>query len=406
MIFMEKFMARQPIFDRQLQVYGYELLFRSGIERLFCSGSSDQKSASVIVDSFLGIGMEALTGKRRAFINCTRETLVKDYISLIPRERTVVEILETIEPDDEVLAVCRKLKQAGYTLALDDFVYSKRLQPFANLVDIIKVDFQTTKPAERERLARRFSSQVSQLLAEKLETRAEYEEARSLGYSLFQGYFFARPEIISGRDIPLFKLNYLKILKQIHQPDLDLMTLEDTVKHDAGLCYKLLKYLNSAYFGFRDEIRSIRHTFSLLGLDQLKKWLSLVVMASMATDKPEELVFSSIIRAHFCEALAPVVGLEGYATDLYLMGLLSMLDAILDSPMAEVIKDIAVSDEIKESLMNGRTRFRDVFDLVVNYERGDWEQFAHMAAELKTDEAGIPPIYFESLQRAQHFFQT
>jgi c-di-GMP-related signal transduction protein len=402
---MERFVARQPIFDQQLHVYGYELLFRSGVDALFCSGSSDEKSASVIVDSSLVIGLEALTRKKRAFINCTREALVKEYISLVPSERTVVEILETIEPDDEVLAACRKLKQSGYTLALDDFVFAESLQPFADLVDIIKVDFKATKAAERKRLAQTFSSKTRKLLAEKLETRPEYHEARDLGYSLFQGYFFARPEIIAGRDIPVFKLNYLNILKQIHQPDPDLQTLEDTIKHDAGLCYKLLKYLNSAYFAFRGEIRSIRHTFSLLGLDQLKKWLSLIVMASMATDKQEELVVNSIIRAHFCEALAPVIGLENRATDLYLMGLLSMLDAILDRPMTEVLVEIAVSDEIKAALMNEHTPFRDVFELVVNYERGDWKQFARLASELQADEADIPPIYVESLERAQQFIQ-
>jgi c-di-GMP-related signal transduction protein len=402
---MQKFTARQPIFDRKLRIYGYELLFRSSIDSFFCSGSSDEKTASVIADSFLNIGFEALTRKKKAFINCTRETLVKEYITLLPREGTVVEILETVMPDDEVLTACRKLKQSGYVLALDDFVFTKEIGPFADIADIIKVDFRATAAAERERLAHTYLSQRRLLLAEKLETMGEYKQARSLGYSLFQGYFFARPEVISGRDIPLFKLNYLNILKQIHQADLNVKTLEETVKHDTGLCYKLLKYLNSAFFGFRGEIRSIRHTFSLLGLDQLKKWLSLVVMASMATDKPEELMINSIIRAHFCEALAPMVAFESRATDLYLMGLFSMLDAILDRPMPELMATIAVSDDVKDALMNGHNRFRDVFELVVSYERGDWEQFARMASTLDADEAGIPPIYFESLSRAQQFFQ-
>jgi EAL and modified HD-GYP domain-containing signal transduction protein len=400
---MDKFTARQPIFDRKLHIYGYELLFRSGIESLFCSGSSDHKTASVIIDSFLVVDLEALTHKKRAFINCTRNTLLNEYITLLPRESTVVEILETVKPDDEVLAACRSLKQSGYTLALDDFVFTQQIAPFIDLADIIKVDFQATTPTERKHLAHRYLSRDRMLLAEKLETMAEYKEARSLGYSLFQGYFFAQPEIISSPDIPIFRLNYLNILEQIHQIDPNLESLEDTVKHDTGLCYKLLRYLNSVYFGFRGEIRSIRHTFSLLGLDQLKKWLSLVVMASMATDKPEELMVNSIIRAHFCEALAPMVAFEGRSTDLFLMGLFSMLDAILDRPMSEVMAGIAVSDDVKAALMNGNNRFRDVFELVVSYERGDWEQFARMASKLKADEAGIPPIYFESLNRSQQF---
>lgn len=401
---MEKFVARQPIFNRQLRVYGYELLFRSGIESLFCGESSERASAGVIVDSSLVIGLQELTGNRKAFINCTSETLTKDHVLLIPHELAVLEILETVEPDEGVLAACRKLKQSGYLLALDDFVPTEKIKPLADLVDIIKVDFRTTERDERGNLVRRFASQGLMLLAEKLETREEFREALDLGYSLFQGYFFGRPETISGRDIPIFKLNYLELLRQIHSAEPELKVLEDTVKHDAALCYKLLRYLNSPYFGFRGEIHTIRHAFTLLGFSSLKKWLSAVVLASIATDEPEELVISSLIRANFGEALAPTVGLKGRDEDLYFMGLLSMMDAILGRSMAEVVGDIAISEEIKKALLDGRNRFRDVFDLIVSYERGDWEQFERKAIELKVDEPKIPPIYFESLQRAESFF--
>jgi EAL and modified HD-GYP domain-containing signal transduction protein len=198
----------------------------------------------------------------------------------------------------------------------------------------------------------------------------------------------------------------MEILHAVNQPDPDIRHLEEIIKHETSLCYKLLRYLNSPYFGFRGEIKSIRHSLTLLGMNELKKWISLVTMAGLATEKPQELVVSSIIRANFCESLSGSVGMRDRDTDLFLMGLLSMMDAILDRPMPEVLSDLAISPEVRTALLNGRNRFRDVFDLVVDYEMGDWPAFKAMASNLHVHEPEIPEIYIRSVANAWRFFQA
>jgi EAL and modified HD-GYP domain-containing signal transduction protein len=403
---VDKFVARQPIFDRSQHVYGYEILFRSGFESYFRSEDVNQATYSAMADSFLLLGIETLTGGRRAFFNCTRDILVKGYAEVLPTQRTGFELLEDIEPDDEVITVCRRLNAMGYVLALDDFVYSEKFTRLLDLIHIVKVDCRNTSKEDRKELVQRFSKQGIALLAEKVETQEEYQEARELGFRYFQGYFFGKPQVLSGRDVPMYRRNYLQILHAISQPDPDIQHLEQIIKHETSLCYKLLRYLNSPYFGFRGEIKSIRHSLSLLGINELKKWISLVTMAGLATEKPQELVVSSIIRANFCESLSGSVGMRERDTDLFLMGLLSMMDAILDRPMSEVLTDLAISPDVRTALLNGRNRFRDVFDLVVDYEVGDWQAFKAMASSLHVHEPEIPEMYIRSVANAWRYFQA
>ena len=210
-------------------------------------------------------------GGRRAFINCTRDVLLKGYASLLPKQRVALEILEDVTPDEEVINVCRALKAAGYVIALDDFDDRDALRPLVELADIIKVDFLATKGQERRVLVERFTPAGVRLLAEKVETHEDFKQAAEMGYSHIQGNFFARPEIVSGQDIPGFKLNYLRILQAILQPELNLSQMEGIIKRDASLCFRLLRYLNSVLFGFSEEIRSIRHALGLLGDEQVRK---------------------------------------------------------------------------------------------------------------------------------------
>jgi c-di-GMP-related signal transduction protein len=403
---LEKFVARQPILDQRLRLYGYELLFRSGAENFFRPEFSERASSTVMVDSFLLHGMESLIGGKRGFFNCTRDTLVNEYAVLLPRDRVVLEILETVEPDEDVLDACRKLKHAGYMLALDDFDANNKFKTFTELADIIKIDFAINKPESRRYLAQKYLRPGIKLLAEKVETLAEYQEAKDMGYSLFQGYFFGRPEMVSSQDIPVFKQNYLRILQEINRPELDLQQLENIVKCDPSLVYKLLRYLNSAYFGFRNEIKSIKHSFTLLGLIELKKLISLIVMASMATDKPEELILSSVIRANFCESLSTKLGVCGREFDLFLLGLLSLMDAILDRPLPEILESLGIDKEILSALTDHKNRFSEVLDLVVSYERGDWQTLSKLITRLNLDEDDIPPIYLKSVEGARQFSQA
>ena len=401
---MKKVVARQPIFDPHQKVYAYELLFRSGMDNFFDTSDPDQASTSVIVDSLLLMGMEKLTGGDRAFINCTRNVLIKGYAALLPKDKVVVEILESVEPDDEVVGACLRLKRAGFMLALDDFIYAERLEPLLPLVDFVKIDFRETTEMDRRALVEKLSPRGIKMVAEKVETRSGLQQASAMGYTYFQGYFFSKPEIVVAQDIPGYKLNYLRVLQAVNQPEINLVELENIIKLEASLTYKLLRYLNSAFFGFRTEIRSIHHALALLGEEELKKWASLIAMAAMGADKPPELVVSVIVRAVFCESLAPRIGMMNRSNDLFLLGMMSLIDAVLDRPLPEILEKMPISHEVKEALLGVENRFRDVYETVIAYEAADWRSFAEKARKLNLDEETVPNLYLKSVEWAKNTF--
>jgi EAL and modified HD-GYP domain-containing signal transduction protein len=395
---MDAFIARQPIFDRRLGVYAYELLFRSGFKDFFDHPDPDQATSKVIADSLLLPGLDSMTGGRPAFINVTRELLVGGGISLMPASTTVVEILETVEPDREVLEACRMLKGKGYLLALDDFACGSPWEPWLELADIVKVDVIASGPAARATLARRFKHAGPRLLAEKVETQAIHLETSGLGYQFFQGFFFERPTTLSARDIPTSKLHEVQLLREIHRSGLDFPALEGIIEHEVGLSYKLLRYINAAFFGWRGSVDSIRHALMLLGEREIRNWASVVVMAGMASDKPDELVTQALMRGRHCELLAPAAGLESRAHDLFLMGTFSLIDAILDCPLASVLREIPIAPDIKDALLGEPGPLRDLFTVVVAYAGGDWALVSERAKRLGLDEAAIPVCYIEALR--------
>lgn len=402
---MDAFIGRQPIFDTHQQVFGYELLFRSGMNNVFTHTDPDQATSKVISDSFFLLGIPTLTGGKRAFINIPRDFLLNEYVYLIPKESMVVEILETVEPDPEIIAACDKLKQAGYLLAVDDFIYDDKYKPLLNLVDFVKIDFLATKGEGRKALIEQYASSGIRFLAEKVETPQEHREALDLGYSYFQGYFFCKPTIISGKDIPAYKLHYLRILQVINRPEVDFKKLGEIIKNEISLSFKLLRYINSAYFGLRNKINSIMQALALLGEKEIKKWVSLIALANMGQDQPEELVIQALIRAKFCESLAPSIGLIQRADNLFLMGMFSLIDTILSRPLAEILKEIPIADEVKDALLGKQNRLRDVYEFVLVCEKGDWEKLPEQTARLGIQEARAYQLYLDALKWSYQCFR-
>jgi len=267
-----RYVARQPILNADESVLGYELLFRDGVVDYFSSPDSDAASRSTL-DASLLLGLDVLCDGRLAFINCTRDLLLND-ITLLPPDRVVVEILETVPADEAVIAACRRLKKAGYMIALDDFVPGGPREPLTSLADIIKVDVKQSSLAQRAAISRQ-NGERCRLLAEKVETRAEFLATRKAGFTYFQGYFFRRPELMQAREIPANRVNYLRLLKAVSRAELDPRELENVIKGEASLCYRLLRYLNSPLFGFPAEIRSVRHALVMLGEREVRRWLRL-----------------------------------------------------------------------------------------------------------------------------------
>lgn len=403
---MDIFIARQPIFDRAKEVFGYELLFRSSLDNFFNHHDVDAAASRVIGDSSVIFGIETLTGGKRAFINLTREALVKDYPLLLPKDLVVLELLESVEPDDEIVETCKRLKRRGYMLALDDFVYRDNFTPLLKFIDIVKIDWLATTAEDRQKLHKRLAPLGKKFLAEKLETVEEYQEARDLGYHYFQGYYFSRPVVLSKRSVSSDRSTIFRILKEIHEPGLDFRNIENSIKQDLTLTYKLLRYINSAFFGLNTEINSIKHALVLMGETEIKKWATLISLATMGEEKPMELMINASVRGKFCELVAVQTGRSAEANDFFLMGLFSVIDAILDRNLLEVLSDLPLNREIKTALLRvAQNPFRMALELVLAYESGNWRALSRWAKKLGIEESRVSQIYMNSVEWANKIHQ-
>jgi EAL and modified HD-GYP domain-containing signal transduction protein len=392
----QRFVARQPILDRSQNVFGYELLFRNGVEDYF--NADPELAARSTLDSSLLYGINMLCDRRRAFVNCTREVLFKDLITLLPPHQTVAEILETVEPEDRVIAACKRLKAAGYLIALDDFAPNDPRIPLVEFADIIKVDIRATRPEERAGMMRRFGSPACKMLAEKLETPHEYRQARDMGFVYFQGYFFCRPEIVIGREVPASRLHYIRLLEMVSRREMDMRELEKMLKQEASLCYRLLRYLNSPLFGFPLEIKSIRHAIAVLGEREMRRWIRLVVTVGAAEQRCSELVLMGLARARFCELLSNQLQSN---TDLFLLGLLSIMDAILEVSMEVLLEQLPVERETKAALLGQNSSLRPLYQLMLAQESGEWSQSSALAKQLKLPDEEVASTWWQALRWAQ-----
>jgi c-di-GMP-related signal transduction protein len=390
--------ARQPILNREQHVFAYELLFRDGIENFFRATDSEAAARSTL-DSTLLMGFDVLCDGQKAFINCTRDLLLKDGITLLPAEQTVVEVLEDIEPDDLVIAACQRLSTSGYKIALDDFIADDPRSPLTELADFIKVDFERTTPAERKELVKRFGTPKCQMLAEKVETREQFETALNDGFVFFQGYFFRRPEVLRAREIPANQVNYLRMLQAVSLEEVDIRELEKLIKTETSVLYRLLRYLNSPVFGMRNEIHSIRHALAILGEREIRRWIRLVALVSAGQLKTSDLVLSALVRARFCELLSRKISRT--QSDLFLVGMLSMMDAILDIPMAEVLQKIAIDSDTKSVLSGNGGRLQPVYDLMLAQEAGNWAKAQASATALRVSESEVGEIWWQAMQWAR-----
>ena len=394
------FIARQPIFDRHKRVYGYELLFREGFDNFYKTIDGDYASSQTILSSFLLFGMDSITGGKRGFINFTKNLLENETATIFPRELLTVEILETVKPTDEIISKCKKLKKTGYMIALDDFVFHEKYRPLLEIADIIKIDFRKITPESHSVILELADQYPVKLLAEKIETHQEYQHAVDNGYAYFQGYFFSRPEVIEGKDIPAYKMNFLAILQEVHSRDFEYDHLESIIKRDVSLSYKLLKFINSAAFGFTSKIHSIKQALTLLGIDEFRKWISLIALSGMGNDKPEELVVTSIIRARFAEELALKSGMKDISSDLFLMGMFSLIDAFMDKPKKTILDDLNLDDDIKNALTGQPGPFTDYYKLMLLHEKGDWDPIEPLADRLELDEEVISVSYLQAVEWA------
>lgn len=394
------FVGRQPIFDRRRNVFGYELLYRSGAKtNAYTATDGDAATRSVLHGSLNVVGLAELTGSKKAFVNCTKNTFVNDEYVVLPPAGSVVELLETVLPDTEILAALKRAKDAGYCVALDDFAFGNEYRAFLPYADILKVDFLATSPDQRRRLSQQYANNgKTLLLAEKVETHDDFAEALKLGYHYFQGYFFCKPEIVSRKNIPAFKQNCLRFIQEVNTPSISFERLEGVVKRDPALSTKLLRYLNSAAFGLVNRITSIRQALALLGEKQLRKWASLIALSELGRDKPSELMTIALVRARFCELLAPQAGLADRALDCFIMGLLSAMDAFTDQTIAESVADIPLAPDVSAALLgDSECPLGRVFSIALALERGRNAHAATLLAKIPVPADTAFALYCQSI---------
>ena len=397
---MDVYVARQPIFRRNKRLYAYELLFRDNLTNIFPGIDGNFATSRLLFNSFLSIGIENITGKRKAFINFTEDMLVKRMPLMFSKDKIVVEILEDVEPEPEVINACREIAQKGYVLAMDDFYYKSELEPLIALANLIKIDFRSTSSQEIEEYVKKLSEYDVKLLAEKVETYEEFEEALEMGFHYFQGYFFSKPEIIKGRDISASGLNILNIMAEANKEELDFKKLEGLIGRDVGISYKLFRYINSAYFKRASEISSIKQAITLLGEKRIRRFLSIVAMANLSQGKPDELLRRSIIRARLCEMIGEIANSRASSSELFVVGLFSLIDAIMDDSMENIMKKLPLSKEIKDAFLHNTGELKDYLNLAICYETGDWKGIPEATAKLGINDEELPKCYMDSLNWA------
>ena len=402
------FIARQPIFETVSQrLYGYELLFRSSEENKYTATDGRLASSQTINRAVHSIGLDAVVGEKKAFINITRDLLLEEIYCLLPPQQTVVEILEDLTLDEQVVEACVKLRAAGYGLALDDITDADRCVPLAPFVDIIKLDFANISKKDRRDVCKKLAPFAGKLLAEKVETKEDLEEATQLGCRYVQGYFFCKPEIVKGRGLTGAEVIYLQFLRELNCAQLDYARLEKVIKQDVSLAYKLLRYLNSAAIGLRHKVTSVQQALALLGERALRQWGWLVVVTSINSKKPPELMLTSLIRAHFCEAIARKLNMTDRQLDLFLIGLLSSIDAALGMPMDQILAQTCVSDDVRKVLLNDPAAPKDMvrmYQLALACERGAWGTVVQASMGLRLTQSDIATIYYDALSWANQIF--
>ena len=372
-----RYVARQPILDGRGRANGYELLFRDGPTAGFTGDG--ERATRTMLDNLLLFDLRRLTGGEAAFINCTAETLTSGLAEMSSPETTVLELLETIEPTPELVKCCLELKAQGYRLALDDFEWQRGVEPLVEMADFIKVDFVQSGAAERESILNQLRGSRARLIAEKVETYSDFEQARREGFELFQGYFFCRPELMTNRAMPANLVVQMELMQALQCDEMDFPEMARLVRQDPAITYRLLRMVNAAGFGMRREIRSVEMALIAVGEAKFRKLAVVAIAAGLCPSHAWEALRMALVRARFCELSATGAGFN--PTEQYLIGLFSLLPAMMHVCMEEAIASICLREEIRCALLGECNEESWLLRWIESQERGDWDTCDRIAEE-------------------------
>ncbi len=393
-----RYATRQPILAADETVIGYKLLFRTDVVSHFRGDDADP-SVRTTIDMSTLLGLDMLCDHRQAFIGCNRNVLLERELAFLPPDRVVAEIEKSVMVDDAVFNACCELKNAGYKIALDQFVIDDPREPIVHLADYLKVDLKQIAWEDISHIVSSDSWKHSGMLATNVETREEFELARRVGFQFFQGYFFRKPESLRTRSAPTSHAVYLRLLRAVSQAELEWNEVEEIIKSDPTLYYRLLRFLNSAAFAYRGDVRSVRQAFTIMGEDEIRRWCRLAGMFEMSKGRPTELLLSALVRARFAESLGARIS-HG-STDLFLVGLLSMMDAILEIPMSAVLEGLSLDADSTKMLLEHRGKLRPIYELVLAVEAGAWTLVVRSCRQLGVGEDFAAECYSHAMAWAQ-----
>jgi c-di-GMP-related signal transduction protein len=381
MVRMKTFMTKQPIFTRRMDVVAYEWIVRD----------------SDLVPVFAEFGSERLTSQKKVFLQFCDNLIDNDFSRQLPRQLMVVDISDRLKTGGDMAAACRKLRELGYSLIADQNVFGPAFKPVLETVNVIKVDFRTIGGDLRKSVINQAEAAHRDIWATNVDTRRDFEEANALGCHYIEGYFFTELVVSPGSQLSATRGQYFRILSELARPEIEFDQLEGIIRHDVGFTYKLLQFVNSAAFGMRTTIHSIKQALVLLGKREIVEWVSTLAIREASVNKPRELAFLSIARGKFGELLAAKAGLEGRATDIFLMGMFSLIDCLLDRPLSEILAELPIADDVKEALSGNPNPLRDVYELILAYEKGYWAEIPPLAGKLGIPEEVVPELYFKAI---------
>ena len=397
------YIARQPIFDRNLSIYGYELLFRADKKAKEYKGTSAESSTATVLGGLFELGIENLIGKSKAFVNFNETLLLSDSVELIDSNTLIIEILESVKIDDTLINRIEELKSKGYIIALDDFVEEYNTYPIINKADIIKYDLMATPLDTIKNDVKRALKDGKTLLAEKIECKEEFQMAKHMGFHLFQGFFFQKPHIVGGLESKKSMSSTChRIINELHKEEPSIDNLSDIIATDINLAYRVMSIVSK---NDKDTNKTIKNVLVKMGLEELERWINILMLQELSKDKPLELIHLSLIRSKFGELIARKSIYANRTHEISLMCLFSVIDAMLDKSMEDALSNISISDDVKEALIYQEGNLKPIYQIIHGYEIGDWEEINKISFEIGIDTKVIYKLYIESIEWAYNIMK-
>ncbi|MEJ8554664.1 EAL and HDOD domain-containing protein [Tepidibacter sp. Z1-5] len=402
---MNIYIARQPIFDNEYNVIAYELLYRNSDGNFFNGNVSDNVATSILlINSYFNFGINNLVGESKAFINFDSHLIKSGIAELLNKDKVVIEILENVEPDKKLLKEIKRLNELGYTLAIDDYTTDYKYSEITNLCDIVKVDFIENTKDGIEALVKELKKLGKLILAEKIETKEEFEWAKSIGFDYYQGFYFSKPSLQKGKALSESALQYVKLMNELNTAEPNFKVLSDIIGVDISLTYKLLNIVNSNS-RMQNDITSIQQAIAILGVNELRRWLSLAMVQDICKQETNEAVRYAMIRLNLLKEIALHSNLKNSVEELSLLGTLSIVDTVLEMDMAEALKSIPISKEMKNTLLGKKTMYSDAMTLCFAYERGAFDDIRNSASNINYEIKLLSSHYLASVKWADKMFE-